>query len=79
MKVILRVLVPDKKDVSRRIAKEVAEVGGKIDHWHPVIGTGGLSQVEIVISFAHQIFLDAILRAVERIPGVATVDWTAHA
>jgi hypothetical protein len=64
-------LLPGKTDFPRRVAQAVVEAGGRVEHWLPELGTGGFCEAKVVVYFAHEIFLDGILKNVGSIPGVS--------
>jgi len=71
MKATLRLLIPDKKGIYKRIDSVVREGGGQIKHSRLNRQMRGMSEAEIDLICASEPVLQLILSLLGRIPGVA--------
>ena len=69
----LRLLIPDKKGIYKRITAAVQEAGGQIKHSRLKKQMRGMSEAEIDITHGNDLVLPSILSALGRIPGVALI------
>lgn len=67
----LRLLTPDKKGLARRLTEAVASAGGKIEQNRVKREMRGMSETEIVVSFAHPSMQRDIVDSIGQVPGVA--------
>lgn len=71
MKATLRLLIPDKKGIYKRIDAAVNASGGKIKHSRLARQMRGMSEAEVDVVFESELILTAIVTSIGRIPGVA--------
>lgn len=71
MKATLRLLIPDKKGIYRRIDAAVKASGGRVNHSRLAKQMRGMTEAEVDVSFECDLILTAIVTAVGRVPGVA--------
>ena len=71
VRLTLRLLIPDKKGITKRIAEAIQEAGGRIKQSRLKKQMRGMSESEIDITYGSDLFLPSILSALGRIPGVA--------
>ena len=69
----LRLLIPDKKGIYKRITAAVQEGGGQIKHSRLKKQMRGRSEEEIDITYGNDSVLPSIMSALGRIPGVALI------
>ena len=70
MNAILRLLIPDKKGIHKRIDAVVREGGAEVLHFRIRREMRGMSEAEIEITRLNEEILPSILSLVGRIPGV---------
>lgn len=71
MKATLRLLIPDKKGIYKRIDSAVKESGGHIKHSRLAKQMRGMTEAEVDVVFENDLILTAIVTTVGRVPGVA--------
>ena len=71
MKATLRLLIPDKKGIYKRIEAAVKMSGGQVKHSRLTRQMRGMTEAEVDVGFETNLIFTAILGALGRIPGVA--------
>ncbi len=69
----IRLLVPEKKGIGRRIEDAVATHAGRLEHTRIARPLRGVTVTEILVQCVDSAAFEAILRALERLPSVAVV------
>jgi len=70
----LRVLIPDKKGVGKRISQAIRLAGGEVEHLRVRREMRGMTETEIVVSFSHACLWSAIIQSLGQVPGVALLN-----
>jgi hypothetical protein len=73
MTATLRLLIPDKKGIYKRIDSAVREAGGQIRHSRLNRQMRGMSEAEIDVICGSDQLLQSILSMLGKIPGVALI------
>lgn len=73
MEMTLRLLVPDKKGIGKRIARAIETAGGRLERQRVRREMRGISETEIVVSVAAEPVRQEVVRSLGEIPGVAVL------
>lgn len=71
MEMTVRLLVPEKKGISKRISQAVSMAGGSVEQARLQRKMRGMRETEIVVSFAQESLWPAVLQSLGEIPGIA--------
>jgi hypothetical protein len=73
MNATLRLLIPDKRGIYKKIQAAVRKAGGQIGHSHLKRQMRGMSEAELEIACESESFMPTIVAAVAKVPGVAVL------
>jgi hypothetical protein len=71
MNATLRLLIPDKRGIYKRIEAAVEAGGGRIKHSRLKRQMRGMTEAEIEVLYDNDLFFESILSSLGRVPGVA--------
>lgn len=67
----LRLLVPEKKGIAKRIARAIESAGGRVERQRVRREMRGMSETEIVVSVAAEPLRQEVFRSLGSVAGVA--------
>jgi hypothetical protein len=67
--------MPDKKGIAKRTAQALESAGARVEETRVKREMRGMSETEMVISFAQESLRESIVQSLEGVPGVTLLSW----
>ena len=73
MRISIRLLIPEKKGIARRLAEAVESAGGKVEEIRATRKLRGMSETTVLVNVVDERLYKPIIEALGQIPGVAVL------